>query len=76
MNYRTIVILMLLCAVGIAAAVCVGSCGPASTGLKVQDNSGKMNLAAARRKIAWQKMNKWRSINRQWIENGKIAPKR
>lgn len=73
MNCRVILTVLLFSVVGIVTIAFVRGCAPILTGPKYHNSSATdASLTPAERKIAWQKMNKWRSIRGRWLENGKI----
>ncbi len=71
MSFRPIITTLLFTLIGIVTVVFVRGCAPVLIGPRCDTScvTGR-DVAAAEKKVAWQKMQKWRSVHRRWIDEG------
>lgn len=69
MNFRPIITALLFTLIGIVTVVFVRGCAPVLIGPRCDTSrvTGR-DVTAAEKKVAWQKMQKWRSIHRRWFD--------
>jgi hypothetical protein len=70
MNHRVITTFLVLAVIATVLALCVRGCTPTAVNARY-DCSFLINpnLTPAEKKVAWQKMKKWRSVHNAWFEN-------